>query len=45
MIIQLNTNITEQERAHINETLEKHNIKAIDINTQYSHYLVAVLKK
>jgi 3-deoxy-7-phosphoheptulonate synthase len=44
MIIQLNTNITEQERAHINETLEKHNIKAIDINTQYSHYLVAVLK-
>jgi 3-deoxy-7-phosphoheptulonate synthase len=44
MIIQLNDNIRPEERAVINETLDKHNIKAIDINTQFNHYLVAVLK-
>jgi 3-deoxy-7-phosphoheptulonate synthase len=44
MIIQLDKNITISDRERINEILNKNKIKVIDINTQFNHYLVAVLK-
>jgi 3-deoxy-7-phosphoheptulonate synthase len=44
MIIQLDKNIEPKHRALIDQTLEKFKVKAIDINTQFNHYLIAVLK-
>lgn len=44
MIIQLDKNLVEHDRMLINQTLVKHNIKAIEINTRFNHYLVSVLK-
>lgn len=44
MIIQLDVNISEDDREKLNQTLFKHKVKIIDVRTQFNHYLVAVLK-
>lgn len=44
MIIQLSKNITFEDQQTVEQTLKNHNIRAIDIKTQFNHYLVAMLK-
>ena len=45
MIIHLDKNITTQNRNTIDQLLQQHKIKAMDVTTQSNHYLVAVLNK
>lgn len=45
MIIQLNTNISPQEKSHLEEELEKIGYKPTEVRTQAGYYLVAVGKK
>jgi 3-deoxy-7-phosphoheptulonate synthase len=45
MIIQLHKNCTAQERLALDELLAHNNIKTVEINTQFNHYLVCILKK
>lgn len=45
MIIQLNKNVSATQRSAINTVLTDNGINAVDIQTQFNHYLVAVLNK
>ena len=45
MIIQLHNNCTAQARLALDELLAQNNIKIVEINTQFNHYLVCILTK
>ncbi len=45
MIIQLNTNCSPAEREQLDQLLKNNNIKMVEIQTQFNHYLVCVLNK
>lgn len=45
MIIQLDNNYNTQEKDRLNQLLEDNKIKAIEIQTQFNHYLVCILNK
>jgi 3-deoxy-7-phosphoheptulonate synthase len=45
MIIQLHKNCTAQDREKLDELLAQYQIKMVEINTQFNHYLVCLLNK
>lgn len=45
MIIQLHTNCSPKEREQLDHLLEENNIKLVEIQTQFNHYLVCILSK